>query len=237
MTIWSLALRSALARRRLFVWNVLVPLILLTPVALSEAAAPHRTAVFGVFFVFFATFGSAIPTVRDANDGWLDTVFVSGVTGRRWFLESWGAGTSLDLIQLLPASWVLIGVSTGASGGEIIRLGVALLVAIGTANVVGPLVAAAVRSLAEAALVAAAVSLGVLHLSGFFRIPTGGWQATAAEYSPYRPLREALADVQAGAPGAAGEWLPAVVVAAGLLVGAALSADRWTRRFEWPHAG
>ncbi|MDX1396103.1 MAG: hypothetical protein R3195_17105 [Gemmatimonadota bacterium] len=237
MTVWSLAWRCALARRRLFVWNVLVPLLLLSPVALSEAAAPHRTAVFGVFFVFFATFGSAIPTVRDASDGWLDTVFVSGVPGHRWFLESWAAGTILDLIQLVPASWVLIGVSTGASAGEILRLGVALLVAIGTANVVGPLVAAVVRSLAEAALVAAAVSLGLLHLSGFFRVPTGGWQAAVAAWSPYRPLREALADVQAGGAGVAGDWLPALALAAGLLAGAARSAARWARRFEWPPAG
>ena len=69
MTIWRLAWRSALRRRRLLAWNIAVPLLLLAPVALSEAAAPHRVAVFGVFLVFFGAFGSAIPAVRDARDG------------------------------------------------------------------------------------------------------------------------------------------------------------------------
>ena len=73
MHCWSIVWRTALARRRLFAWNVAVPLLLLAPVALSEAAAPHRTAVFGLFFVFFAAFGSAVPTVRDAGSGYTDS--------------------------------------------------------------------------------------------------------------------------------------------------------------------
>ena len=43
MTVWNLAWRSALRRRRLFIWNVAVPLLLLTPVALSDAAVPNPT--------------------------------------------------------------------------------------------------------------------------------------------------------------------------------------------------
>ena len=237
MIIWSLAWRSALARRRLFAWNIGVPALLLTPVALSEAAAPHRTAVFGVFFVFFATFGSAIPAVRDARSGWLDTVFQSGYSRARWMGETVLAGSALDFLQLAPVALVLVWTSGSASFADISWLLVAMLVAVGTANLLGPLIAAAVRSLAETALVSAAASLLLLHFAGFFRTPTPGWSSTVARLDPYHPLLEALAAVQDGPTPTHTDWIPAVLGALVLACLALVSARRWTARFEWPHAG
>jgi len=237
VTVWRLAWRAALARRRLLAWNVAVPVILLAPVALSPAAAQHRTAVFGVFFVFFGTFGSAIPAVRDAESGWLDTVFRTGVSRGRWLAETVAAGAALDLLELLPATAVLL-LSAGRTGPDgLAGLAAALVLAILVANGLGVLLAALVRSHAEAALVSAALSLLLLHFAGFFRIPVAGWTLVAATVMPYRPLREALATVQTGGPATWGSWAPAVatgLVACLLLVAL---APRWTRRFEWPQAG
>jgi len=232
--VWALAWKSALARRRLFVWNVVVPALLLVPVALSDAAAPHRTAVFGVFFVFFATFGSAIPTVRDARSGWIDSVFLAGYPRWRWFVETCAAGTTLDLLQLLPVTMVLVLTAGVAGPADLALLVVGMTVALVTANVVGPVIAALVRSLAEAALVSAAVSLLLLHFAGFFRTPTGGWTRAVATWMPYRPLREGLAGVQ-GLVSGPEAWLAALIVAALVALLAAVLAHRWTRRFEWPH--
>ena len=232
MTIWHLAWRSALRRRRLFLWNVAVPLLLLTPVALSAAAAPHRVAVFGVFIVFFGAFGSSIPAVRDARDGWLDEILRTGYSAPRWLIERTLAGTAVDALQLAPALLVLLWSSGGAGAGPAVFLSV--LATLWFANLLGPLVAAAVRSLAEAALASAALSLLLLHFAGFFRTPVPGWTSLVAEWNPYTPLRAALTAGTGGMSVDASVWLRSLLVAAGLTFGAAVFASDWTRHLRWP---
>ena len=139
MKVWRLAWRSAFRRRRLFVWNIAVPMLLLTPVALSAAAAPHRVAVFGVFLVFFASFGSAIPAVRDGQDGWLDQVFRTGYGARRWLGERALAEAAIDLLQTAPAVLILLW-----SAGGLSQIGKVFLALAGTllfANIIGPAIA------------------------------------------------------------------------------------------------
>ncbi|MDH3732187.1 MAG: ABC transporter permease [Gemmatimonadota bacterium] len=237
MRIWSLAWRTAFARKRLFAWNVAIPALLLTPVAVSAAAAPHRTAVFGVFIVFFATFGASIPTVRDARGGWLDTVFLTGYGRSRWFAETVCAGAILDLIQLLPVVAVLVWSAGGTSAADLAYLAGALLLALVSANAIGPFIAAVVRSLAEAALASAAVSLLLLHFSGFFRAPVDGWTRSVASAMPYRPLREGLAAVQTSGTIDGDPWVTALVVAMIAVLVLLVTSRFWTRRFEWPYAG
>ena len=125
--------------------------------------------------------------------------------------------------------------SSGAADvATVARLAAALLLALATANALGPMVAAAVRSLAEAALASAAVSLLLLHFAGFFRVPAEGWTAAVARWMPYRPLREALAAAQGPVAGPADPWWPAVAAGLGILVLLAVSSRIWTRGFEWP---
>ena len=240
MTVWHLAWRSALRRRRLFIWNVAVPLLLLTPVALSEAAAPHRVAVFGVFVVFFAAFGSAVPAVRDARDGWLDEVLRTGYPAPRWLLERTLAGTTIDAVQLLPVLAVLLWSADGGGAGAAAGLraapavALAALAALWFANLVGPLIAAAVRSLAEAALASAALSLLLLHLAGFFRSPAPGWSEVAAAWNPYSPLRAALTAGVGPVAADVSVWPRSLLLLLVVTLGiAAFSAD-WSRRLRWP---
>lgn len=235
MTIWRLAWRSALGRRRLFAWNVAVPLLLLTPVALSETAAPHRVAVFGVFIVFFGAFGSAIPAVRDARDGWLDEILRAGYPAVRWMLERTLAGTAIDTVQLVPTLFVLLWSAGGLRAAPVVL--VATLATLWFANLLGPLVAAAVRSLAEAALASAALSLLLLHFAGFFRTPGPGWTSLVAAWNPYTPLRAALGAAVGPMPMDDSVWLRSLLVAAGVTFGAAIFAPDWSRRLRWPRTG
>ena len=232
MIVFRLVWRSALRRRRLFVWNVLVPLLLLAPVATSQAAAPHRAVVFGVFIVFFGAFGSAIPAIRDARDGWLDEVFRAGYAPARWLLERTLAEATLDMVQISPSLLFLLW-SRGEPGAAI-PVFLSAVVTLWFANLIGPLVAAWVRSLAEAALVSSALSLLLLHFAGFFRPPAPGWSQTLAVWNPYAPLRTAL---RAAASAAPVEWImwPAslLFVAAFTVLAARLSAV-WSRRLRWP---
>jgi len=232
VTVWRLAWRSALRRRRLFLWNVAIPLVLLTPVALSAAAAPHRVAVFGVFIVFFASFGSAIPAVRDAEEGWLDQVLRTGYGARRWLIERTLAEAGIDLVQTAPAVLVLLVAAGGLTRAPVVLLALAFTLVF--ANLLGPAIAALVRSLAEAALACAALSLVLLHYAGFFRAPSPGWTSTVAAWNPYSPFRAALSFGVSGIESAAAVWswalIPGVVVGLVLLA----TAGRWTRWLRWP---
>lgn len=217
--VWSLEWRLAVRRPRLLLWNLGIPVALLAPVALSPAAAPHRAAVFAVLFVLFGTFGACIPLVRDAASGWTARLLLTGYGERRWLLERLAASTGLDAVQLLPATVLLA--AAGATPGELVGLLPALVLALAAANLLGCLAAAAVRSLAEAALACAALSLGALHLAGVFRTPTeGAWASAAARWSPFRPLHERLLE-------ATWDTLPAVGTAAGSAAGLAPAMAPW----------
>ncbi|MDX1579829.1 MAG: ABC transporter permease, partial [Gemmatimonadota bacterium] len=189
-------------------------------------------AVFGVTFIFFGTFGSAIPAVRDARDGWLDTVLRTGYGPGRWVVERTMAGAAIDLVQLAPSLFLLLITAGGAgrSGAVLAALAGALVFA----NLLGLAIAAAVRSLAEAALACAAVSLLLLHFAGFFRPPAPGWTSAAALWNAYSPLRSTLAGALGGTHGSGGEAVAAgavIALSAALAVGL---AARWTGRFRWP---
>jgi len=188
--------------------------------------------VFGVFLVFFGEFGSAIPAVRDAHDGWLDEVFRAGYPPGRWLMERTLAETGIDLLQTLPVVLLLLWSAGGLRSVGVVSLGLAS--ALMFANLLGPLLAAAVRSLAEAALACAAVSLTLLHYAGFFRVPSPGWTSTVARWNPYAPLRAALqAGVSGLSPGVS-EWVGGLVTIGfvGLLIVA--TATLWSARLRWP---
>ena len=235
MTVWRLSWRSAFRRRRLFLLNVVLPLLLLTPVAMSEAAAPHRVAVFGVFLVFFGTFGSAIPAVSDARDGWLDEVFRTGYSRVRWLWERTLAEASIDLVQTFPA--VLILLITGAGLARLGEVLAGLAIALVFANLIGPVIAALVKSLAEAALVGAAISLGLLHYAGFFRLPVSGWTLAVATWNPYAPLRNGLHYAVSGtSPTGLSGWGSALLLVGVIAILIVTSSGRWSRHLRWPHA-
>ena len=234
-SVFRLEWRTALVRRRLLVWNLAVPLLLLAPVALSPAAAPHRAAVYAIFFVFFGTFGSAIPLIRDGRSGWNEKLLLSGYGSRRWLLERLVAGSSIDLAELIP-SVALVGLAAGAGARSIGALLVALALALLFASILGAVVAALVRSLAEGALGCAVVALFALHFAGAFRsAPVGTWVELVQTTSPFRPLVEAarsLAAAGSSPDGAVWLWPVATAIAALILV--VLAAPRIARRLSGP---
>ena len=184
--------RVALARRRLLALNVLVPLSLVTPIALGAAPDPHAAAVYAVLFVLFGTFGSAIPLVRDAESGLLERILSTGLPAASYLLQRSASGSVIDAIQLLPAL-IVAGAGLGLPVGRLGAAWVVLAASLWIANLLGVLVASVARSLAETALVAAVCALLLLHLSGVFRTPTPSsvWAWLEAA-SPFRALHEIL---------------------------------------------
>ena len=198
--VWRLEWALALRRRRLLALNVTIPLLLVVPVALGGAPPFHAAAAYAVLFVLFATFGSAIPLIRDGGEGLLRRTLLAGGSGRAILVPRLLAGGILDTLQLLPALLVILVVG-GADGGVWLLAGPLLLGAVLAGNLVGVWVAALARSLAEGALFAAVVSLFLLHASGVFRTPAPGSLAEAVEpLAPFTAFHRMLLAGAGGVP-------------------------------------
>ncbi len=203
--IWRMEWRLALRRRRLFLLNVGIPLLLVGPLVLGGAPPYHAAAACTVLFVLFGSFGSAIPLVRDGESGLLRRIRLTGVSGRGYLVQRAAGGALLDTVQLLPCL-VLLLVSGRAGIGLWMWAPVLLIVALMVANLLGIWVAAVARSLAEGALFAAVVSLFLLHGSGVFR--TGAPGSTAATLEAFLPFGSLHAIVRGALTGGGGGGLP-----------------------------
>jgi hypothetical protein len=232
--ILSLELRLATRRRRLFVLNTTIPLLLVAPVALSGAPTHHKAAVYTVLFALFGTFGSAIPLLRDAEHGLLQRIGRTTIPPSAHLLERAGAGAMVDSVQLVPAClavlWGGSSANLATSAWLLPVVGGSLLVA----NLVGIWVASIARSIAEGALFAAVTALFLVHASGTFRSPTGLPGQWIETVSPYRGLHELLLEIASGGTGVlgGGGWaLFAWVLLASLATGGLAPAflDRLTR--------
>jgi hypothetical protein len=228
---WRLEWRTAAARRRLFVLNVAIPLLLVVPVATAGAPPHHAAAVFAVLFVLFGTFGAAVPLLRDAERGLVRRLALTRVSRAGLLVGRAAAGACLDALQLAPAALVA---TWGAPARGIALLAVVLPATLLFANLFGTWIAALARSVAEGALFCAVGALLLLHASGVFRTPVPGSAGEAVErLAPYRALHEQLlALAGSAAPRGYGALAAALVllgaltfVAAPRLVRALASAD------------
>lgn len=227
--VYGLEWRRARTRLRLFAFNVSVPLLLVLPVSLGGAPPQHAAAVYAVLFVLFGTFGSAIPALRDGETGLIGRLARTATGPRRVLAGRVLAGATLDTVQLLPAALVICA-AAGTPPVLVATVVLVLALSLLVANLVGLLVAAAARSVAEGALFAAVVSLLLLHASGVFRTPQAGTAGAFVErVSPYRALHETLFDATAGTAHAA----PATALVASallLMVVTTAAAPRLLRR-------
>ena len=183
--------RIALARPRLVVLNVMVPVVLVLAISLGGAPGFHAAAVYTVLFTLFGTFGSSIPLVRDAESGLFGRIIRAGVPPSHFLIERAVGGSAIDALQLLPA--LTIATFGSISLNEWTRAVFVLWSSVWIANLLGNLVAAVARSLAETALFSAVTALLLLHLSGVFRtpLPQSSWAAVEA-LSPFQTLHETL---------------------------------------------
>ena len=148
--MWRLEWRLALRRRRLLLLNTAIPLLLVLPLAAGRAPAYHASAAYAVLFVLFGTFGSAIPLLRDGEDGPLRRVILRGIPERVLLAERILAGAVLDTLEILPALLVVSWLG-GAGGPALATLLASVPPALLAANLVGCWVAALARSIAEGA--------------------------------------------------------------------------------------
>ncbi len=188
--IWRLEWSRAFGRPRLFRMNVLVPALLVGAMVLGGAPAVHASVAYATLFVFFGTFGSAVPLVRDSESGRVRRLAMTGILPGSIVVQRCLAGAALDTVQLAPAL-ILIGLAGSLSA--LPAAIAALLLAMVLANVFGAWIAAFARSVAESALFASVASLLLLHASGVFRTPAPDTVAhRVLEASPYAALHVSM---------------------------------------------
>jgi hypothetical protein len=234
LLVAELELRTALARRRLFLLNVSVPLLLVIPIVLAAAPPFHAAAVYTVLFMLFGTFGSAIPLVRDAEAGLIERILLTGLLPADYLLQRSGTGTLVDALQLFPAV-VVAALGMGGSPASIAGLWLTLTTSLWIANLVGVIVASVARSLAETALFSAVTALMILHISGVFRTPSpGSVGATLEGVAPFRALHEGILSLSGGAVAGGSTallcWAFGLPVATALLARVLASALRAVER-------
>jgi ABC-2 type transporter len=216
--VFRLEMQRALQRRRLFILNVMMPLLLCLPIAFAGAPPQHAAAVFAVLFVLFGTFGAAIPALRDAENGIVTRLNALPLSPAGAVLGRAAAGACLDGLQLLPALAAAL-VAGQREPVAFFVLPIALFATILIANLTGLWIATIARSVAEGALFAAVAALLLLHASGAFRTPVpGSLGARIENIAPYRVLHEALLASLAGSlpPSILAGLLPHLLIAVGL---------------------
>ena len=108
LAVWRAEWLTAVRRRRLLLFNILIPLTFVATIALSSAPAVHAAAVFTVLFALFGTFGSSIPLIRDGESGLLRRYVLTGVHPGGLLLQRVFAAVALDLIELAPSVLVIV---------------------------------------------------------------------------------------------------------------------------------
>lgn len=207
--IAALELRVALAQRRLFILNTVVPLTLVLPIGIGGAPRVHAAVVFTLIFTFFGVFGQAIPLARDAERGLTTRYFLAGVSPHMLFVQRIAAHAALDLAQLAPALLALA-ILYQAAATAMGALTAAALLALVAANSLGVLIAAAARSIAEAALFASIIALFALHAAGVFRSPVPGSTADHVRTAvPFTALHQAVQTAVGSPAGAPVSWTAA----------------------------
>ena len=210
LAVWKTEWLTALRRRRLLLFNIVIPLTFVGAIAFSSAPAAHAAAVFTVLFALFGTFGSSIPLIRDGESGLLRRYVLTGVHPGGLLLQRVFASAALDLIELAPSVLVIVA-ARGSSASQLAIVTPPMVLGLLAANALGAITAALAKSVAEGALFSAVAALLLLHWAGTFRTPVPGtWQATLEVWNPFRPLHESLL----AAAGASGPDLDPALLAA-----------------------
>ena len=220
--LWQLELRATLSRRRALAIKMGFPMLLVIPLAATNAPQFFAGMLLTILIAMVGTVGTGVSVTRSRGSGWLDRLAVLPIRSWRISLEIFFAGWLVDCLQatlifvvleiaqrpdplLILATWLLALASLAFSGA--IGLGVATL----TDNA------------GEAMLFLAVILAPLLFLSGLFTgVPAQGIRYWIAQVLPFSYLSDGFQLVLHGNPpyGSTGSLL----LAAPIFLLAALAA-------------
>jgi hypothetical protein len=196
--VWAVEWRLALSSTRDFVFWVVAPLAVVLVVGTDAVSAQATASWYTALFTAIGMLRTALPVMRDGERGMTARVIRGGVSPAGYLIQRTAAGATLTLVQLLPAV-VVAGVFLQASVSDMLALVGALAISLWIAGLMGVLLAATSRTRTEALALCAVTLLLLLHMSGVFRVPSGGGLGEALEQaSPFRALHESFVRMVSG---------------------------------------
>jgi hypothetical protein len=199
--VFQVELASQLARPRALAMKLAMPVLLAMPLAL--VAMPPRAKAGGLvmLLLFLSFFGSAVAGVRRRTEGQAERLrALPGPVWRTW--TGWLlADATVDLMQAACVLVLFLSIDAAEVGAADLLVLAALTSAVLVAmNLLGTLLAAAMKGNAEVHLVGALAVGAVAAVSGLFPTPRrlAAVVESTGHVNPVHLLAAALADATAG---------------------------------------
>ncbi len=222
--LWQLELLATLSRRRALAIKMGFPLLLVIPLAATNAPQFFAGMLLTILIAMVGTVGTGVNVTRSRGSGWLDRLAVLPIPAWRVSLEIFFAGWLVDCLQ---ATLVLVILEIAQRPSPLVILATwqLALATLAFSGAIGLAVATLTDNAGEAMLFLAVVLAPLLFLSGLFTgVPAEGIRYWVAQVLPFSYLSDGFQLVLHGNPpyGSPGAFL--IAAPAFLLVSLAASA-------------
>lgn len=159
--------------KRAFIIKMILPILLIAPVAFSSLLPAAKSGVLLAFAIFFGVFGSAVAFVRFKESGIIERISVLPIAPWKLTRDYILANAVLDIAQLLVPFFLML-IMTPHDAKSVILSALALAAVILVSNSLGVLVAFVAKSSGEVHLYSIIAILLLVFLSGAistFHIP------------------------------------------------------------------
>ncbi|MHB1501363.1 MAG: ABC transporter permease [Candidatus Dormibacteria bacterium] len=216
-SLWHLELMATLSRRRALLIKMGFPLLLVIPLAATNAPQFFAGMLLTILIAMVGTVGTGVNVTRSRGTGWLDRLAVLPIPAWRISLEIFFAGWLVDCLQ----ATVIFGILEIAQRPDPVVILSTWLLALATlafSGSIGLAVAALTDNAGEAMLFLAVILAPLLFLSGLFTgVPASGIRYWVAQLLPFSYLTDGFQLVLHGNP-PYGSSLSFLVAAAAFLV-------------------
>ncbi len=213
-SLWQLELRATLSRRRALLIKMGFPLLLVIPLAATNAPQFFAGMLLTILIAMVGTVGTGVSVTRSRGSGWLDRLAVLPIPAWRVSLEIFFAGWLVDCLQATLV-FVILEIAQRPSPLVILSTWLLALATLAFSGAIGLAVATLTDNAGEAMLFLAVILAPLLFLSGLFTgVPAEGVRYWVAQVLPFSYLSDGFQLVLHGNPpyGSPGAFLLAALV-------------------------
>ncbi len=216
-SLWRLELMATLSRRRALLIKMGFPLLLVIPLAATNAPQFFAGMLLTILIAMVGTVGTGVSVTRSRGTGWLDRLAVLPIPAWRISLEIFFAGWMVDCLQA-TLIFSILEITQRPDPVVILSTWLLALATLAFSGSIGLAVAALTDNAGEAMLFLAVILAPLLFLSGLFTgVPASGIRYWVAQLLPFSYLTDGFQLVLHGNP-PYGSSLSFLIAAAAFLV-------------------
>lgn len=199
-SLWQLELRATFSRRRALFIKMGFPLLLVIPLAATNAPQFFAGMLLTILIAMVGTVGTGVSVTRSRGSGWLDRLAVLPIPAWRVSLEIFFAGWLVDCLQATLV-FAILEIAQRPSPLVIISTWLLALATLAFSGAIGLAVATLTDNAGEAMLFLAVILAPLLFLSGLFTgVPAEGVRYWVAQVLPFSYLSDGFQLVLHGNP-------------------------------------